>query len=354
MTTLKSNGYHIHVGGDVFKALSAFLTKNNYSSYFILCDENTFQNCLPTLITACPKLTEAEIIELESGETSKSLEFSAHIWNTFIEAKADKKSLLINLGGGVVSDLGGFTASVYKRGIDFINIPTTLLAMADASVGGKTGIDFSNLKNVIGTFTQPKAVFIYPGFLMTLSERHFQNGLIEIYKMALISDKKFWEYLKESSGAEFLVIKSLSLKNKIVLKDPFDKGIRNILNFGHTLGHALESLLLGTKDELLHGEAVMIGMILESHLAYQKKMIPKSELSDIIFEFQSSFPLQSIKDIPSEAIIDQIKNDKKTIKNKFKFSLIDKIGSCKFDVEVNEAQIRKAMDYYNALTTKSK
>src|SRR6478736_989196 len=159
---LKSSHYTISLGNKTLKALSAFTAKKKYSSYFILCDENTLQNCLPVLITSCPELSTAEIIEVESGEQSKSLEISSHIWHTLIENKADKNSLLINLGGGVVSDLGGFTASVYKRGIDFIHLPTSLLAMADASVGGKTGLDFGGIKNVIGTFSQPKAVFIYP------------------------------------------------------------------------------------------------------------------------------------------------------------------------------------------------
>lgn len=349
MSIIKSNGYQVVIGKESFKAINAFFTKNSYSSYFILCDENTLQHCLPALVTSCPKLSSAEIIEIESGESGKSLEISANIWQTFIENNADKKTLLVNLGGGVVSDLGGFTASVYKRGIDFINVPTSLLAMADASVGGKTGIDFANLKNSIGTFAQPKAVFINPDFLLTLSERHFQNGLAEIYKMGLICDKKFWKELQQSVKPEMLVTKSIALKNKIVLKDPFDKGIRNILNFGHTLGHAIEALLLGSQNELLHGEAIITGMILESHISYQKKMLSKSELTEIAFEFQSSFSLPSIKEIPVASIIDLIKNDKKTTKNKFRFALIDKIGSCKFDVEVSETQIRKALDYYNTL-----
>jgi 3-dehydroquinate synthase len=352
MVQIKSNGYSIYIGKDTFKSLNAFLSKSSYSSYFILCDENTLQYCLPKLITSCPRLRAAEIIEIEAGETSKSLEFSANIWQTFIENKADRNALLINLGGGVVSDLGGFTASVYKRGIDFISIPTTLLSMADASVGGKNGIDFLNLKNAIGTFAQPKAVFISTDFLMSLSERHFQNGLAEIYKISLISDKKFWALHTVGLSAETLVEKSISLKNKIVLKDPYDKGIRNILNFGHTLGHALESLLLGSENELLHGEAVIIGMLMESHIALQKKMITKQEFAEISALFQHDFKLQDISKIPFQHIIEQIKNDKKALKNKFRFALIDRIGSCQYNIEVTETQIKKSIDYYNALAKK--
>lgn len=352
MTVIKSNGYSIYTGQGSFKALNVFLSRNSYSSYFILCDENTLQHCLPILITSCPKLASAEIIEIEAGESSKSLEFSANIWQTFIENKADKNSLLINLGGGVVSDLGSFTASVYKRGIDFINIPTSLLAMADASVGGKNGIDFLDLKNVIGTFAQPKSVFVYTNFLLSLSEDHFQNGLAEIYKIALVSDKKFWQQLKEGLDPGSLTTKSITLKNKIVLKDPFDKGIRNVLNFGHTIGHAVEALLLGTKPELLHGEAVMIGMLMESHISFQKKLLSKKELTEISALFKDHFSLKTISQLSLKDIVEKIKNDKKSVKNKFRFALIDKIGFCKINVEVTEAQIKKSLDYYNALLEK--
>ena len=352
MTVIKSNGYSIFTGQGSFKALNVFLSKNSYSSYFILCDENTLQHCLPVLITSCPKLAFAEIIEIEAGEASKSLEFSTNIWQTFIENNADKSSLLINLGGGVVSDLGGFTASVYKRGIDFINIPTSLLAMADASVGGKNGVDFLDLKNVIGTFAQPKAVFIYTDFLITLSEDHFQNGLAEIYKIALVSDKKFWQLLIEGLDPDSLTTKSILLKNKIVLKDPFDKGLRNVLNFGHTIGHAIEALLLGSKNELLHGEAILVGMIVESHISFQKKLLGKKELSEISSIFKDHFTLKAITELPLKDILDKIKNDKKSVKNKFRFALIDKIGSCKINVDVTEVQIKKSLDYYTSLIKK--
>jgi 3-dehydroquinate synthase len=352
MATIKSYRYSVTIGKGSFKTISSFLNKNRYSSCFILCDENTIRHCLPLLVTSCPALSEAHIIELESGESSKSLEFSAHIWQTLIENKADKNSLLINLGGGVVSDLGGFTASVYKRGIDFINIPTTLLAMADASVGGKTGIDFGSLKNVLGTFTQPKAVFIAPVFLKTLSARHFQNGLAEIFKMALIKDKSLWDLLKNSGAepaAETLIIQSVALKNEIVLKDPYDTGVRKILNFGHTLGHALESLLLGTEEELLHGEAIVIGMIMESHISYQKKLLSKKDLSEIVSAFQAKFKVDPVKEILVDRIMELIRNDKKNTGSKLKFSLVPKIGTCKYDVDVTEAQVNKAIDYYHSL-----
>lgn len=352
MQLIKSNGYNVEIGSTIFKSISALITKNNYSSHFIICDENTFQFCLSNLITNCPKLREAHIIELESGEASKSLEFSAHIWQTLIENKADKNSLIINLGGGVVSDLGGFCASTYKRGIDFINIPTTLLSMSDASVGGKTGIDFNGLKNSIGTFTQPKGVFIFPEFLNSLPDRHYQNGLAEIFKMALIADKKFWNELKTldySVANEQLISKSVALKNKIVLKDPFDNGLRKILNFGHTIGHAIESLLLGTTNELLHGDAIVIGMLIESHLSFQKKLLTKKELDEVVTLLTKVFEPRKINELDLTSIFELMKNDKKSVNNKFQFAIIDKIGACKFDVTINDIQIKKAFDFYNSL-----
>lgn len=350
MYLIKSNGYDVEIGIKIFKSISSLITKKKYSSHFIICDENTFQFCLPNLISNCPKLREAHIIELESGEASKSLEFSAHVWQTLIENKADKNSLVVNLGGGVVSDLGGFCASTYKRGIDFINIPTTLLSMADASVGGKTGIDFSGLKNSIGTFTQPKGVFIDPDFLETLPSRHFQNGLAEIFKIALICDKKFWNELKTADvkvAAKDIIAKGVALKNKIVSKDPFDNGIRKTLNFGHTIGHAIESMLLGSSNELLHGEAIVIGMLIESHLSYQKKLLSKKELDEVLNVFNNVFQPNKINDLNLDSIFELMKNDKKSTNNKFQFALIDKIGSCKFDVVVSDLQIKKAIEFYN-------
>ena len=306
---------------------------------------------MPSLIHKCPNLRDAHIIELESGEASKAINISTYVWETLIENKADKNAVIINLGGGVVSDLGGFCASIYKRGIDFINIPTTLLAMADASIGGKTGINLSVLKNALGTFSQPKGVFINPDYLNTLPEQHYKNGLAEIFKIALICDKNFWNELKNTvtkSSKELLLLKSVTLKNKIVLKDPFDNGNRKILNFGHTIGHAIESILLGTNNELLHGEAILIGMMVESHLSFQKKLLSKKELQEVFSLLKKVFEPQKINELNLTSIIELMKNDKKSQGNKFQFALIDKIGSCKFDVIISDSQIKKAIDFYNS------
>ncbi len=352
MALIKSIGYTIEINTNIYKSISAFVTKNKFSSYFILCDENTMHCCLAKLISNCPKLNTAQIIEIESGEASKSIEISLHIWQTLLENNADKNSLLINLGGGVVSDLGGFCASTFKRGIKFITIPTSLLAMADASVGGKTGIDFGGFKNTVGTFAQPEAVFVNPDFLSTLPKKHFYNGLAEIFKIALVCDKKFWMQLKSGSietNLNAIIYNSILLKNKIVKKDPFDNNIRKILNFGHSIGHAIESILLETSDELLHGEAILIGMFIESHIAYQKKLLSKTELNEIVSTLKRVFDSKPINAINATSLLEALLHDKKNTKNKFLFSLPNSIGTCKINVDVKETHLKKGLDFYNNL-----
>jgi 3-dehydroquinate synthase len=284
MKVIKAPGHLITIGNESLAALCAYLEKMRHASYYIICDENTHQFCLAELVIACPVLSFAMVIEIESGEPSKSMESCVQIWETLLEDIADRNSLLINLGGGVVSDIGGFCASVYKRGIPFINVPTSMLAMADASVGGKTGVNFHHFKNLIGTFAQPTAVFVHPPFLNTLPARETLNGLAEIYKVALVADQALWVQLNKARKPDLnkIISRSVTSKNKIVKKDPHDEGLRQILNFGHTIGHAIESYALEHEVRLLHGEAVVIGMIIESHLAFQLAFISERTLSEIV------------------------------------------------------------------------
>ncbi len=352
MQAISSIGYKVYFGKSVYKELNAFLTKNKYSKYFVICDQNSFANCYMDLLTNCKKLKEAEIIEIDDGESSKNLEICSQIWETMLELNADRNALVINLGGGVVSDLGGFVASVYKRGLDFINIPTTVLSMADASVGGKTGIDFANLKNVIGTITQPKAVFVNTDFISTLPRRHFMNGMAEVLKMALISDKYLWKQLKtdfEFKNATQLLYKSVELKNKFVKRDPNEKSIRKALNFGHTIGHAVEAVLLNTEDELLHGEAVVVGMIAESFISYKKKLLSKHELDEVINCFKNCFTLSPLHARHFEEIDILILNDKKNNNGKALFTLLNKIGSFKINQTVTPAQVKASLEFYNSI-----
>jgi 3-dehydroquinate synthase len=348
---VNATGYQIIIGSESIRALTSFLKKGNYSQYFILGDENTVQHCLPPLISKCPALAKAEVFEVESGEVSKGLSICSQLWQTMLDYKADKQALIINLGGGVISDLGGFIASVYKRGIDFINIPTSLLAMADASVGGKTGINLEGVKNIIGTITQPKGVFIIPEFLATLPERHIDNGLAEIYKIALISDKTFWNKLGggKTKGIEEIISRSIQLKNNIVKKDPFEKSVRKALNFGHTIGHAVESACLDRKEELLHGEAIVIGMLCESFIAFKKKLINKDEMTEITQILNFTFALHKISPTEFQKVGEFILNDKKNKKGKILFALPNGIGKCRIDVAVDEKLIAQSLDFYNSI-----
>lgn len=347
---IKSIGYTVYTGKRVLKDLSAFLRKQKYSGYYILCDENTLKNCLPVLITQCKELKDAEIFEIESGENSKNLQLCSQLWEALLEHNADKSAVLINLGGGVISDLGGFVASTYKRGIDFINIPTTLLAMADASVGGKTGIDFSGLKNSIGTITQPKGVFVRSDFIRTLPDRHLANGMAEIFKMALISDKALWkklQTLKEVDDALFE--KCIGLKNTFVKKDPFDRKERKALNFGHTVGHAVEAVLLASGVDILHGEAIVIGMICESKISLDKKYITKAEFEEISKVLLKKFSPVPLPTLLFGEIIKAMINDKKSSKAKIQCVLLNGIGKHKLNVQLDPDQFFDVLDYYNSI-----
>ena len=339
MSTIKSTSYHIHIEKNGYEALNTFLSKKEYSKYIIICDENTIEHCLSRLLFNCDVLTTAEIIELESGEKNKTLETCMQVWGALTDIGADKKSLIVNLGGGVISDLGGFVASTFKRGIDFITIPTTLLAMADASVGAKTGVDFEGIKNHIGTIYEPKGVFINIAFLETLSERHIINGYAEIIKIALIADADFWRQIKklkklEAFCSEDIITKAIELKNKIVKKDLYEKNIRKSLNFGHSIGHAFESAILQQKKDILHGEAIAIGMLVESEIAHQLRFISKAELNSISSYLKTVFKNKSITNTTKKLILSFLKHDKKNEGASLCFALPNPIGKYKLQCGV--------------------
>jgi len=339
MSIIKSTSYHIHIESNGFEALNTFLSKKEYSKYIIICDENTIEHCLSRLLFNCDTLTTAEIIELESGEKNKTLETCMQVWGALTDVGADKKSLIVNLGGGVISDLGGFVASTFKRGVDFINIPTTLLAMADASVGAKTGVDFEGIKNHIGTIYEPKGVFINIALLETLSERHIKNGFAEIIKIALIADADFWKKIKklkklEAFCSEDIITKAIELKNKIVKKDLYEKNIRRSLNFGHSIGHAFESAILQQEKDMLHGEAIALGMLVESEIAHQLRFISKSELNSISSYIKTIFKNKSLTNPTKKLILSFLKHDKKNAGASLCFALPSPIGKYKLQCGV--------------------
>ena len=318
---IKANNYPIVIGEN---SLTEFNFKD-YSQIAILVDENTKRDCLHKL----SNFDNSIIIEIKSGEEYKNINTCNFIWEQLTKNNFDRNSLLINLGGGVIGDLGGFCASTYKRGIDFVHIPTTLLAMVDASVGGKLGIDFNGFKNQIGIFNNPKSVLINPTFLETLPENQLKSGFAEAVKHALISDVNLWKELQNTSFENLdwknIIKTSVQIKNKIVSADPFEKGERKKLNFGHTFGHAIESFYLEKETPILHGEAVFMGMILETEISN----LSKTEKNEITNYILSNFALPYT---PKKYNLHKfLINDKKNQSGKISFSLLNKIGNCTID-----------------------
>src|ERR1700754_671513 len=352
MNTLNSISYPIYFDNTLAELVN-FIEKGNYSRFFILTDENTAKYCLPTLREKIDNLDNFDIIEINAGEESKNIDFCIGVWKMLIDFSADRQSLLINLGGGVISDLGGFAASTYKRGIDFVHVPTTLLSQVDASVGGKTGIDMDNIKNIIGTFTQPKAVFIDPSFLQTLPARQILSGLAEMLKHGLICDAGYWKQLKNSDlknpSAE-LVYKSVEIKNKVVIEDPHEKGIRKSLNFGHTIGHAVETYsLVNDENPLTHGEAIAIGMICESRLSNVKTGLSDAGLQEINEVIGTLYPKYAIAESCYQELYSIMKKDKKNQSGKINCTLLTNIGQCRIDNICTEDELYESLRYYSNL-----
>ena len=353
MQSIQANGYPIHFNEKGYEALNLHLKETKYSNLFVLVDTKTNEHCLSKFLPYLETNLTIEIIEFEAGEANKNIDTCVEVWKVLTELGADRKSLIVNLGGGVVTDLGGFVASTFKRGVDFVNIPTTLLAMVDASVGGKNGVDLGNLKNQIGVINVPLMVLVDSSYLETLPKNEMRSGLAEMLKHGLIFDKMEWEKflnLKDIDFADFdaFIHRSVAIKNAIVMQDPTEKNIRKALNFGHTLGHAIESYFLENENKttLLHGEAIAAGMILESYISWQKNLISKDEYNqikntiksifeDIVFEENDLFPIQEL-----------LIHDKKNEYGNIQFALLDSIGKIKINQEVENELISRAFDDY--------
>lgn len=332
----------------ITESLQNFLGQKDYSKIVVLADTNTKKFCYPFIKDSLPKHT---LITIKDGEEYKNLTTCEQIWSAMTADELDRHALMINLGGGVIGDMGGFCAATYKRGIDFIQIPTTLLAQVDASVGGKLGIDFQGLKNHLGVFTLPKAVLIDPTFLGTLSEREKRSGFAEIIKHCLIQDGEKWDEIrrKDLDQQDFpdLIAHSVEIKKKVVEQDPTEKGLRKILNFGHTLGHAIETYFLDKgKKRLLHGEAIATGMLSESYISFERKLINEQTLAQIeefIFSVYGKVPMKADD---FEAIIKHTQQDKKNKGKEIRFSLINGAGSCVYDMAVSKGEMKRALEYY--------
>ncbi|WP_269225046.1 3-dehydroquinate synthase [Flavobacterium eburneipallidum] len=355
MQSIQANNYPIYFNENGYEALNSFLKESKYSTLFIIVDNNTNESCLNKFLPYLETDLKIEIIEFESGEPNKNIETCIQIWNVLTELGADRKSLVINLGGGVVTDLGGFVASTFKRGMDFIHIPTTLLSMVDASVGGKTGVDLGNLKNQIGVINVPKMVLIDTQYLTTLSKDEMRSGLAEMLKHGLIYDKNYWEKFLDLKAVDFadfdeLIYRSVEIKNEIVIQDPTEKNIRKALNFGHTLGHAIESYFLENenKKNLLHGEAIAVGMILESYISWKMNLITIDDYIQIKTTIKSIYDDVVFEENDIEPILELLIHDKKNEYGNIQFALIQAIGKIKINQSVENELILKAFHDYKS------
>ena len=352
MEQIKLADYSIFVGS-IWQDLEDFLQQHNYSKIAVLVDHNTQKDCLP-LLQQYLATFDLEPIIIPAGEYYKNIDTCQLIWSRMMDLKMDRKALLINLGGGVIGDMGGFCASTFKRGFDFIQIPTTLLSQVDASIGGKLGIDFMQIKNSIGLFKNPKAVFIDPIFLKTLPLREIRSGFAEIIKHSLIADHNQWlsilqiNRLEDVNWLDYL-LPSLKIKQRIVEEDPFEHGLRKALNFGHTIGHAVEGFALESENPLLHGEAIAIGMICEAYLSLRLTNLQQEsfhtiwELIRIIYEPEA---------LPAEAFehyLALLRNDKKNEGASINFSLIQAPGQVIVNQTAEESLIIESLNYYNNL-----
>ncbi|MDT0685837.1 3-dehydroquinate synthase [Autumnicola psychrophila] len=350
---IPANKGMVYYSAEAYDQINKYLNSNKPSKVFILVDENTHELCLSKFLAKLEDTSDFEIIEIPAGEENKNLETCSGVWNALSELGADRKSLLINVGGGVVTDLGGFVASTFKRGIEYINVPTSLLSMVDASVGGKTGVDLGNLKNQIGVINYPEMVIIDSEYLTTLPKNEMRSGLAEILKHGLIKSEDYWHRVSNLANLDLqdldaIIKESVDIKTEVVTKDPFEKDIRKTLNYGHTLGHAIESYFLTHKSKatLLHGEAVAAGMVLATFISKKLKSFPEEKLEQIsskIFDIYGKIEVDQ-NDIAN--IIDLMKFDKKNERGNVNFVLLKDIGEPEIDCLVANDIIYEAFDFY--------
>lgn len=350
MTSIQAATYPIHFNEKAYLELANLIRHNNYSSIFILVDDNTLTHCYPRFMSLLDTDKTIEVIQIDAGEIHKNIETCVGVWNVLTELGADRKSLLITLGGGVITDLGGFVASTFKRGIDFINIPTTLLSMVDASVGGKTGIDLGVLKNQIGLFANPIMIILDPEYLHTLSAREIRSGTAEIIKYGMTHDVKLFNEIKDNASLNIidLIHRSIEIKNEVVLKDPKEQNIRKVLNWGHTIGHGVESYFLENpeKENLTHGEAIAIGIVCETFLSSKILDFPSDKLQEVKKAIIAIYGKIDIKEDDFSSILELMKHDKKNIGGEINFVLLNNFENFELNCKVSNQLIKDSLNYY--------
>lgn len=356
MEAIQALDYKVVFNQEGATSLNLLLEQSAYSKIFIVVDTNTHKHCLAKFLGSLSTGLDIEVIEIEPGEENKTIATCEGVWDALAHLDADRDAIIINLGGGVVTDLGGFVASTFKRGLHFINIPTTLLAMVDASVGGKTGVDHGVLKNLIGVINNPQLVLVDTSFLKTVPAQEMRSGLAEVYKHGLIASEAYWKTLLSlekltTVHLDDIIYDSIQIKNSIVLQDPKEQNVRKALNFGHTLGHAIESYCLEAthRERLLHGEAIAIGMILESFISKELGYLDRESLEEIATTLRAMYDTTTFSAVEIKAIIENLKFDKKNSNGAVLFVLLKKIGTPVYNQQVQNSLILKAFSYYQRL-----
>ena len=353
MQAITSGDAPVYFNDQVYSAISDHMAAEEPSSVVVIVDENTYADCLPVLTDKLSFPTDPNILVIPTGEAFKTMETVVSVITELSNLLADRKALVINLGGGVVTDLGGFVASIYKRGVTYINIPTSLLAMVDASVGGKTGVDLGLLKNQIGVINNGALVGVDTDYLATLPERQMRSGFAEVIKHGLISSNDYWNEIlsfdpQTMQGLDSLIYGSVVFKNEVVMQDPREKGLRKILNFGHTLGHAIETFSLETDvmEDLLHGEAIAIGMVMEAFLSHKLFNFPEETLYELIELVRAYYPKQTFSPEAIKAVQTYMLHDKKNVKGQVNFALLADIGQPKLNQVIDAELINQAFEFY--------
>lgn len=343
----------IKTGSEGLNQLAALVEQYLAQGVYILADNNSREFCLPLLLRKVPGLQSAAVISFPAGEENKVLSTAEKVWLELTSLGALRSSLMVCLGGGVVTDLGGFVAATYKRGIDYVLVPTSLLGMVDAAIGGKSALNLDGMKNQLGLISMPKGVFLYNGFLNTLPDRHLHSGFAEMVKHALLSNKSDFDELlhcnlRKEESIEQLILKSAHIKVDIVESDPYERGRRKLLNLGHTIGHALEAYsLLHDSEPLLHGEAVAAGLVCESFISLRMLGLPETDLQSIANLVSWYFPHYRLKPSACNDIIAFMLKDKKIDSpGKINFSLLQSIGKPIHDQYPGEKLIRESMHFY--------